>query len=365
MVATAAASASETQTPPRKIKEGDGTLNGVRAVIPPECYQRPARRAVLAIIQSTVIYLATVVALATTNTWWLLLPLWALAGLAVSGLFILGHDASHGALFESKVVNRRVARALMIPSLHVEAAWDLGHNRLHHGYTTREGFDFVWHPLTVEAYRELTPLKRLRHRAEWSFLGAGLYYIREVWWNKMMRFAGPDRHQKAFRQGKYIVAAGGAALAVPFALVGFWQGGLVGALWAVAKLLVIPALLFMQIIGWTVHLHHVAPDIRWWKKRDWTQFKGQMESTTIVDLPRFVNVLWLHNIFVHVPHHVDVRIPFHQLPKAAKAIAEGFPGMVHRKRYRIGEYLAGTRSCKLYDFEAGTWLPYTAARTPS
>jgi acyl-lipid omega-6 desaturase (Delta-12 desaturase) len=34
----------------------------------------------------------------------------------------------------------------MGPSAHVEAAWDLGHNRIHHGYTTRQGFDFVWHP---------------------------------------------------------------------------------------------------------------------------------------------------------------------------------------------------------------------------
>jgi omega-6 fatty acid desaturase (delta-12 desaturase) len=304
-------------------------------------------------------------ALVATNTWWLLLPAWALAGLAVSGLFILGHDASHGALFESKPLNRRVARLLMVPSLHVEAAWDLGHNRIHHGYTTREGFDFVWHPLTAAEYQALTPLRRLRHRAEWSFLGAGLYYVREVWWNKMMRFAGPDRHREAFRNGKVYVAIGGAALAIPFATIGWWQAGVLGALWAVVKLVVIPAMLFMQIIGWTVHLHHVAPDIRWWKRRDWTQFKGQMESTTIIELPRLLNVLFFHNIFVHVPHHVDVRIPFHQLPRAARAISEAFPGTVRWTTYRLREYVAGTRDCKLYDFDAGTWLPYRAATSPT
>ncbi len=57
----------------------------------------------------------------------------------------------------------------MVPSAHVEAAWNLGHNRIHHGYTTREGFDFVWHPITVDDYRAMGKLARLRHRLEWSF----------------------------------------------------------------------------------------------------------------------------------------------------------------------------------------------------
>ena len=108
------------------------------------------------------------------------------AGLGVAGLFVLGHDASHGALFDSPTVNKQVARWCMLPSLHNEAAWDLGHNRIHHGYTTRIGFDFVWHPATAEEYAAMSRLHRLRHRVEWSCIGAGAYYLRAVWWDKMM-----------------------------------------------------------------------------------------------------------------------------------------------------------------------------------
>ena len=46
-----------------------------------------------------------------------------------------------------------------------------------------------------------------------------------------------------------------------------------------------------------------------------------VEGTTNLRIPRVFN-FFLHNIFVHVPHHVDARIPFHQLPAAAEAIAE-------------------------------------------
>ena len=119
-----------------------------------------------------------------------------------------------------------------------------------------------------------------------------------------------------------VTARGGLVAA---AVVGALQGGWVGAVWFPIKLFVVPFLMFVQIIGWTVYVHHVSPDIRWWPRREWSQFKGQMESTTILRFPRLVNRLWFHNIFVHVPHHVDARIPFHQLPAAATAISEHVP----------------------------------------
>ena len=48
------------------------------------------------------------------------------------------------------------------------------------------------------------------------------------------------------------------------------------------KVLVIPFLAFTYVIGSFVHVHHVQPGIRWWKRREWTKFKGQMEGTTVL-----------------------------------------------------------------------------------
>jgi omega-6 fatty acid desaturase (delta-12 desaturase) len=77
--------------------------------------------------------------------------------------------------------------------------------------------------------------------------------------------------------------------------------------------------------------------------------------------------VFFHNIFEHVPHHVDMRIPFYELPRAAKAIRDAFPETVSEQRFTIRGYLRTTRRCKLYDFERGLWLPLSASSsdTPS
>ena len=337
------------------------SLNDVRAVIPESCYDRSSPRAILALLQAVVLYAAPTLGLALTNRWWVTLALWPLAGLGVAGLFVLGHDASHGALFESRRLNRVIARGCMAPSAHVEAAWDLGHNRIHHGYTTRQGFDFVWHPATAEEYRAMSPLARVRHRVEWSCVGSGAYFLRTVWWQKMWRFNAPGKRRGEIVRGKVVLGLALVTVAAT-SMLGSPANGWAASAWTPVKLFVVPFLLFVQIIGWTVYVHHVSADIRWWPRREWTQFKGQMESTTILCIPRLANRLWLHNIFIHVPHHVDARIRFDQLPNAAAAIVAAYPHTVRSSRLSITSYLRTTRACKLYDFEAGRWLAYAAAR---
>ncbi len=349
----------ETPTLPRPRTD---SLNDVRAVIPGSCYERTPARAVWALLQAFALYVAPIVGLAFTDRWWALLVLWPLAGLGVAGLFVLGHDASHGALLDSRRLNRVIAQLCMAPSAHVEAAWDLGHNRIHHGYTTRQGFDFVWHPATLAEYQAMGPLARLRHRFEWSFLGSGAYFMRTVWWEKMWRFNAPGKRHDAIVRDKITLGSLLGVVVAGTAIVGAFNGGWLGAVWLPVKLFVVPFLLFVHIIGWTVYVHHVSPEIRWWTRREWTQFKGQMESTTVLRMPRVANRLWFHNIFVHVPHHVDARIRFDKLPKAVKAIAAAYPKTVHSSRLSILSYLRTTRACKLYDFEAGRWLSYSAAR---
>ena len=349
-----------TDTTPQREPRAE-SLNSVREAIPASCYERPVAPAVRALVKAWLIYGVTIAALTMVHTWWAVVLLWIAAGFAVSGLFILGHDASHGALTSSSRANRMLARICMIPSGHVEAAWDLGHNRIHHGYTTRQGFDFVWHPTTPEDYAKLGRIARLQHRLEWSWLGSGAYYLRTVWWQKMWRFNGQSKHRGQIIKDKISLGTiVGVAVAV-VAVAGAFQNGFIGAVWLPIKLMVVPFLLFVHIIGWAVYVHHVHPTIKWWTRKDWTQYKGQMESTTVLEMPWIMNWMWLHNIMVHVPHHVDVRIPFHKLPAAARAIEIAYPDTVRRAKVSFVAYLRAVRQCKLYDFENSRWLPYSAA----
>ncbi|MFN8020146.1 MAG: fatty acid desaturase [Acidimicrobiales bacterium] len=347
--------------PTGRAKGRDGSLNKVREIIPERCYRRSGGRAAVALVQGALLYLVPLAGLALTDRWYLVVPCWILAGLGVAGLFVLGHDASHGALLDSRKLNRIVAQACMAPSAHVEAAWDLGHNRIHHGYTTRQGFDFVWHPTTPDEYQAMGRLGRLRHRFEWSFLGSGAYFLRTVWWQKMWRFNAPGKRRDAIIRDKITLGSVMLLVVAGAAVWGAFDGGWVQAIWLPIKLFVVPFLIFIHVIGWTVYVHHVDPEIKWWTRKEWTQFHGQMDSTTILKVNPVVNKLWFHNIFVHVPHHVDVRIPFHQLPAAAEAIRAAFPDTVRTARLSLRSYVKAAKACKLYDFETSRWLPYSAA----
>jgi omega-6 fatty acid desaturase (delta-12 desaturase) len=341
------------------------TLAEVIRKIPERCYRNPTAKGLAYTVRDFAVYGLIIAGLLVTDRWYFLVPLWALAGLAVAGLFVLGHDAAHGALFRSKKLNKWVARAAMLPAAHVREAWDLGHNRIHHGHTVQQGMDFVWHPVTVEEFQAMNRLQRLRHRVEWSWIGAGFYYGRQVWWNKMMRFTPPQKWAARIRRDKAQVITALVVIGAGIAALGWFQhGGPLGALWTFVKVALIPWAIFTWLIGFTVYVHHIAEEIRWYPRRVWSKFKGQMEGTTILRTPRVMRVFF-HNIFEHVPHHVDMRIPFYELPRAAKAIRDAFPETVTEQRFTIRGYLRTTRRCKLYDFERGLWLPLSASSARS
>ena len=330
-------------------------LKPVLAVIPEHCYERSTARGLFLFGRDVLIYGLAIWGITQTNNPLLLIPLWLVAGTFVAALFVIGHDAAHNALFDSKKLNSVVGTVALLPSLHAAELWRYGHNRVHHGHTLRQGIDFVWHPLTVEQYQSLSSFEKARHKLEWSWAGAGAYYFREVWLNKMVRFDPPKRWAKAIRRDQAIVAA--FALLPLVALVA--TSGPIGV-WTWIKVIVIPFLLFCQAIGWVVHVHHIQPDIRWWGRREWNRFRGQVEGTTILWGPPGWDFCF-HWIMVHIPHHVDMAIPCYRLPEAARAIQQAWPDVVHEEKIKVSTYVASTKVCKLYDFEEGHWVPYPDA----
>ena len=261
-------------------------------------------------------------------------------GLVVSGLFVVGHDAAHGALFKSKRMNSTVAHIAMLPSFHVYEGWVLGHNRVHHPYTVRQGYDFVWHPTTPEQFAAFGWWKRAVHRFEWSWAGAGAYYAHQVWWTKMMVGSNPARWVKAIRRDRWIVTAFIAGMLALFTLIGMAAGPLrrpASSGWTPGPSCS-PSSAFAYLIGTVVHTHHIAPDIRWWKKAEWNKFKAQMEGTTVLRVPKGAN-FFLHWIMVHVPHHVDMRVPMYHLEEAAAAIEAAFPGTIIDKPLQFSEFV--------------------------
>lgn len=359
--------AESPQTPDGPDESGDGPVGGrgslkpVLDILPDAVYENPTWKGLAYLARDLVIYVAVIVGLILVDNPFAVLGLWFVGALVISGLFVIAHDAAHGALFASKRLNRVVGTIAMLPSWHVYEGWVLGHNRIHHAYTVREGFDFVWHPYTPEQFAAMSKPARLRHRIEWSWWGAGAYYLREVWWNKMIVGAPPARWRRAVRRDRVIVATFVVLATIALAALG-WSadGSVLGALWMVLKVLVIPFLLFTFVIASFVHVHHIQPDIRWWPRREWTKWRGQMEGTTVLRA-RFGLDFFFHWIMVHVPHHVDMRIPMYNLEAATDAIEAAFPGSIHDEPLRFRDFVRNTRLCRLYDFNEGRWYTYRQA----
>ena len=338
--------------------EHQHTLREAISIIPDSCYENPTGKGILYLLWAVLIYGFSLGALFYTDNPVLLLALWVLTGLSVSSLFILGHDACHGALFKSKKLCRAIGRALMLPSLHIYNAWDMGHNRVHHSFTIRQHKDFVWHPLTAQEYHGLSRLQKAMHRIEWSAFGAGIYYLLEVWWKKMVVLRSSKKLAESIRQDKRFVLYFVLLSVAGAVAIGLASGtGAAYALWVWCKVLIVPWLIFNHIIGATVYIHHIQPDIAWHADGLWSKFKGQVEGTTNIRVPALLN-LFFHNIFVHIPHHVDPRIPFYHLPAAAEAIKEHYPEEVHDLPFGLYDYWRATKNCKLYDFDENVWLDY-------
>ena len=330
-----------------------GSLRPVIDVIPDHCYDNPTWRGLAVFARDGLFYAAAVAGLILTDRWYLLLPLWALAGLAVSGLFVVGHDAAHQALFKSRRLNGIVGRIAMLPSLHVFEAWVLGHNRVHHGHTIKAGFDFVWHPQTPEEYEAKSRWSKLVHRIEWSIFGYGVYYMRQVWWQKMIAFDPTGRHAEDIKRDSLIMkSVCGAAGIGLLALGWFTYDSVLGSAWMLFKVGIVPFVLFCYVIGWVVHVHHIDKSIEWHGRREWTKYHGQVEGTTIIHAPRWLD-LFLHQI-------LEMRIPMYHLREAGQAMVAHFP--VPERKLRWRDVRTNTKACKLYDFDEHRWLTYDEAR---
>ena len=121
--------------------------------------------------------IAVALAVPTPIALFLTLPIGGVIGL----LFIVGHDACHNSLTGSTPLNHLIGRLAFLPSLHAFSLWDLSHNRTHHRFNNIEGLDHGWVPMSPQAYRDASGLRRLGYRITRTPLGVGLFYLFGLW----------------------------------------------------------------------------------------------------------------------------------------------------------------------------------------
>lgn len=328
-------------------------INEVRAVIPKSCYERSKTKALGWYAFDALLYLSMIAGVFLIPYWPLKVFFGILAGCAVAFMFVWAHDAAHGALFASKKVSEIMGTIFMLPSLNMYRLWCFGHNKVHHGFTSWVEIDFIWRPLSPKEYAALPAYKRFFYRLERTPYFCALHYLVHVWWAKMVRFSpdGSPKEKRLYRLNKLLTLAffvSFSALAYVFA------GGIVGVLCAV----ILPFIVFNYFIALFVYLHHTHPDSVFFSdKKDWSMTLGQLYSTTVVHCSMLSEAL-IHNILIHIPHHVDSRIPFYHLKEAYGALKARYGEYLHEYRFSFKAVHDIFRRCKLYDYENMKWLSF-------
>ena len=287
-----------------------------------------------------------------------------LAGHAIAILFTVGHDACHGSFTPSRWLNRWMGRAVLIPTLHAQSLWVLGHNRIHHGATNLRGRDYVWEPMSPADYAAASPVRRWFYRRYRSRLGSLPYYLIEMWWKKNFLPIAPEARaswREHLFDSAFVVAAGALHIWLILAIGRAWTPD--RSPWLVfAAGWLVPFLTWNWLIGLIIYCHHTHPLIPWFDREDeWSYLASQVLGTVHVRLPW--PWIWVdNNIMEHNAHHALPVVPMYHLQAAQRRIRAAFP-QIHHLYLSPPAFCRLADACKLYDFAERRWTDFDGTPT--
>ncbi len=337
----------------------------LRSVLPEQSRLRSTFKGVLLFLSVFSLYVMLFGLALAVNGWWYKLILGLLSGLAFSILFVIGHDACHDSLTPSSFLNAMIARIAFLPSLHPYVTWELGHNRLHHGWTNLKGVDYVYTPFSKAEFDALPATRRLMERVYRTVLGSGLFYMIEVWWNHLIWPPPADRSKLDKRQFildlSYVIIFFAAECTLAF-----FTGPAVNPMQQMLNVFAIvlaPYFFFNWLMAFITLQHHTHPSVAWFSTREeWDFFNGQVRGTVHVKMPRLFEFLF-QNILEHTAHHVDPKIPLYQLAQCQKTLENHFAEDITVEKGSIFQFHKNLKSCQLYDYQQHRWLRFDGTPT--
>jgi omega-6 fatty acid desaturase (delta-12 desaturase) len=325
--------------------------------------ERVVLKAILLQILDTVILTAGIIGTVYFESIWIKLLLAIFSGFMIGRIFILGHDACHQSFTPYRSLNKILGRLAFLPSLTPYSLWEVGHNVVHHGQTNLKGFDFVWAPLSLEEYQSLSTGRKMLERIYRSGFGPFVYYIVEIWWNKMFfpsKKAMPAT-RPAFLWDNVLVSSFAVlwVAALTFGAIASNQSILLTVLMG----FVIPFVFWNGMIGFVVYVHHTHPSVSWYSdKSEWLRAQPFVSTTVHLVFP-FKWGAAMHHIMEHTAHHVDMGVPLYKLKQAQAKLEEMLPGRIIIQKFSWAYYFDTAKLCKLYDTQRKCWLDFKGNKT--
>ena len=284
-------------------------------------------------------------------------------GLAIGLLFLVGHDSCHLAFFKNPLLNQIFGRIVFFPSMISFSGWEIGHNFYHHGFTCIKTHDYSWVPLSVHEYSMLNSFSKFVYRFQRSYLGWGLYWMKEIWWKKMffpskmeVKEANFKLHFESLLNALYPAIFIFSALQLsPTKSVS--KEGILFLCFG----LIFPWMIWCWLAGMVTFIQHTNLNVKWYPDaKNWDPTKAAIESTVYVEANKFVDFLF-HRVLLHNSHHIDTKIPMYELKSAQGELMKVLSSQsipVSRVKFNYWDVIKNTSTCNIYDFEKLQWQKF-------
>jgi omega-6 fatty acid desaturase (delta-12 desaturase) len=238
-------------------------------------------------------------------SYWLTLPIAALAGLFGMRCFIIFHDAGHGSFFRSQRANDIIGIITGIITFTPYYAWRHSH-AVHHatsGDLDRRGVGDIW-TLTYEEYQKLPLWKRIFYRVYRNpffifVVGPVIDFV------VLQRLPWVNASIKA-REKNSVTWTNLALLGI--VIVASLTIGLKAYV-----LVQLPIIAFAASFGvWLFYIQHQYENVYWERHEEWDFATAALYGSSYFAMPRILQ--WFTgNIGFHHIHHLSPRIPNYRL----------------------------------------------------
>lgn len=275
-------------------------------------YQEPsAPRALWQIVNTLVPYglLWYLMRLSVGVSWWLTIPLAALAGAFLVRIFIIFHDCGHGSFFKSRTANDVVGFFAGLLTFTPYYHWRWEHN-IHHasaGHLDKRGTGDIW-TMTVQEYLASSRWRRFSYRLArnpFVLLCIAPLVLFLILQRFPARNANPRERHSVWWMNLAILAMVGA----------------LGSAFGFLNYLIIQVTV-TTVAGaagvWMFYVQHQFEDVYWERGEDWDFTAAALQGSSFYKLPRILQ--WFSgNIGFHHIHHLSPRIPNYNLQKCHEA----------------------------------------------
>jgi len=324
------------------------SLNQVIKSMPKEVFQKDMTKAFTHVL-ITIAAVALSEFLLVISPWYLLPFVWAFAGTAFTGFFVVGHDCGHLSFSHSYMVNDVVGILSFLPFFYPFESWRIKHN-LHHSNTNKLDIDNAWQPFQKEFFNSSSSVER----TIMILIKGPLWFMASIGrWIKEHFFLStftPDQHRKV----KISLACVYFAASIFFPTMYHYVG-----VWGIVKYWLIPFLGYHFWMSTFTMVHHTLPHLPFLPAEKWSDVRARLTMTVHCEYPWWVEFL-THHINVHIPHHVSTGIPSYNLRQAHDSLMNTYGKYLHQAVFGWDLIKEITTTCHLYD-EIECYVPFSEA----